>query len=279
MRRWTWVVAVLIALAFAHGAVAQAPPDRDAAWSAFIAWFKTSPAVANPLAAYAGKLKGDGRSEEKIRWELGVIAGLLAERSDWIGVYFDKVYAGPLTGDPARDRFSALPSAFLAGSIKGLKPGAALDAGMGQGRNAVYLAQRGWTVTGFDISDEALAAARVNAAKVGVRLTTVNASYDTFDFGTDRWDLIVLAFAWAPVTDPAFIARLRTSLRPGGKVVFEHFIENAERPQPNVIRALKPNQLRVCFSEFLIESYEEADGIGDWGGPGSRLVRMVAEKR
>jgi methylase of polypeptide subunit release factors len=108
-----------------------------------------------------------------------------------------------LTGDPARDGFSALPSALLVESIKGLRPGAALDAGMGQGRNAVYLASHGWTVTGFDISEEALAASRANADKAGVRLTTLKASYDSFDFGSERWDLVVLAFAWAPVTAPA----------------------------------------------------------------------------
>jgi len=158
-----------------------------------------------------------------------------------------------------------------------LKPGAALDAGMGHGRNAVYLARRGWTVTGFDISEQALEAARSNAETAGVRLTTVKASYDAFDFGTDRWDLIVLAFAWAPVTDPAFVARLRGGLRPGGRVVFEHFIQADGARGPNINRALRPNQLRACFNRFDMLSYEEADGTGDWAG--LSLVRMVALKR
>jgi hypothetical protein len=80
------------------------------------------------------------------------------------------------------------------------------------------------------------------------------------------------------VTDPTFVVRLRTSLRPGGRIVFEHFIRDSERPLPNIIRALDPNELRACFSGFRIPFYEEADGIGDWGGPGSRLVKMVAVK-
>ena len=61
-------------------------------------------------------------------------------------------------------------------------------------------------VTGFDISGEALAVTTPDAEKAGVHVTTVKASCDTFDYGSDRWDLIVLAFAWAPVTDPAFVA-------------------------------------------------------------------------
>ena len=42
---------------------------------------------------------------------------------------------------------------FLAESVKGRKPGKALDIGMGQGRNSLFLAALGWQVTGFDISE------------------------------------------------------------------------------------------------------------------------------
>lgn len=272
------VVAVVIVVAIG-GLAAQSGPDRDAAWNAFLAWFRTSPATGNPLGGYAEKLQRDGKGEAGVRQELALLARLLGERSDWIGIYFDKVYARRVTGNPAADGFDARPSALLVESVKGLKPGAALDAGMGQGRNAVFLAEHGWTVTGFDISREALAASEANARKSGVRLNAVKASYDEFDFGTARWDLIVLTFAWAPVTDPAFVARLHTSLRRGGRIVFEHFVRVGERPEPNVIRVLAPNQLRACFGQFEIVSYEEVDGVGEWGGPGSRLVRMVAVKR
>lgn len=48
-------------------------------------------------------------------------------------------------------------------ATRGLKPGAALDAAMGQGRNALYLAQVGWNVTGFDVSEVGTAAARARA--------------------------------------------------------------------------------------------------------------------
>jgi hypothetical protein len=46
-----------------------------------------------------------------------------------------------------------------------------------------------------------------------------------------------------------------------------------------MIRALKPNELKTFFADFDIESYEETQGTADWGGPGSRLVRMLARKR
>ena len=149
---------------------------------------------------------------------------------------------------------------------------------MGRGRNAIYLARQGWAVTGFDISGAAVAATTADARKAGLRVAVKKASYDGFDFGANRWDLIVLAFAWAPVTDPAFVTKLRTSLRPGGRVVFENLVHDG-RPGPNPTRSLKPNQTRECFAGFELASYEELEGLGDWGGPGSRLVRLVAVKR
>jgi 2-polyprenyl-3-methyl-5-hydroxy-6-metoxy-1,4-benzoquinol methylase len=48
--------------------------------------------------------------------------------------------------------FSKEPNAFLVRSISAHPPGRALDVGMGQGRNTFWLAEHGWTVTGFDIS-------------------------------------------------------------------------------------------------------------------------------
>jgi len=239
--------------------------------------YSAAPMARNPLAAYTAKLQGDGKTEAQAKQEIALLMQLLVERSDWIGIHFDKVFSQPITGEPEIDLMSTQPSALLVASIKGLKPGTALDGGMGLGRNAVYLAKQGWTVTGFDVSEQALVLSRANAQKAGVQVTTVKATYDSFDFGSNRWDLIVLAFAWAPVTDPTFVARLRTSLRPGGRIVFEHTIQNS--PGPRVTKALMPNELRACFSTFAIESYEETAGLGDWGGPGTSLVRMVAVKQ
>jgi SAM-dependent methyltransferase len=279
MFRWRGFVVALMLAGCVGGLFAQTPAEREASWNTFIAWFKTAPAMGNPFDAYAARLERDGKSDPEIRKEMALLMGMLAERSDWVAVHFDKVYSRPVTGNPAADGFSAEPSAFLVESVKGLKTGAALDVGMGQGRNAVYLARQGWTVTGFDIAAEALAASQANAHQAGVRIETVHSSYDTFDFGSDRWDLIVMAFAWAPVADPAFVARLRIALRPGGRIIFEHFVHPERPPGPNITKVLAPNELRACFREFEIAAYQEVDGTGDWGGPGSHLVRMVAVRR
>ena len=58
---------------------------------------------------------------------------------------------------------------------------------MGQGRNAVFLAKRGWSVTGIDPSDEAVRLAEQSAQAAGLRITALTAADSAFDFGSARW--------------------------------------------------------------------------------------------
>ena len=275
----TNICQLLILALVSLGPQAQKPVDSEQIWKDFITWFRTAPLGGNPVPVYQAELQKKGISPEESQRHAAVIMRLLGERPEVVAIHYDKIFAKPVSGNPEMDGFNSAPSAFLIEATRGLTPAAALDAGMGQGRNALYLAQTGWKVTGFDISDVGISAARASAENKGLRITTAKASYDGFDYGVDKWDLIVLTFAWAPVSDPGFVRRIQASLRKGGKVVFEHFVRDAEHPYPEVVRALEPGQLKNYFSGFQIERYEEIDGIGDWGGPGSRLVRMIARKQ
>jgi SAM-dependent methyltransferase len=71
--------------------------------------------------------------------------------------------------------FSHEPNQLLVTTTAGITPGAALDLATGQGRNALYLASHGWTVTAVDISDEGLRRAHEAAARAHVALDTVQA--------------------------------------------------------------------------------------------------------
>jgi SAM-dependent methyltransferase len=277
------VTAALLALVVVLAVSGQIPvpsASDDAVWADFIAWFKSVPAgpAPPPLDAYAAKLAKEGLSKEEVGRRMGLLVKLFAERPDGPEAFYDRAYARPATGDPVKDGFASVPSAFLREAVKGLEPSTALDVGAGQGRNAVWLAGQGWDVTGIDISGVGLAAAQASAAEAGVTIRTVRTAYDDYDFGTERWDLVAMIFAWAPIADPAFKAKVAKSLRPGGLIVFEHFVTDAEHPRAPMVRALSPGQLRGLFSDFEVLFYEEKEGIGDWGGPGSLLVRMIARK-
>lgn len=283
MRIKNGIVAVAVALASVAGLAAQAPQGDEAVWKAFLSWCRASPpAPGNPVGLYGAWLQASGTAAEEAKRQTAVlIRMIMGGRSDWVEAFYDRTFnaSKPLTGSPPVDGYASTPSAIVVQSVKGVPAGTALDGGMGQGRNAVYLATQGWKVTGFDLSGEAVKAASANAAKAGVRLDAVKASYANFDFGTSRWDLIVLTFAWAPMDDESFVAKLRTSLRPNGRIVFEHFLEDPVAPRPPAMHALEPGQLRRALKDFRLDRYEELTDLGDWGGPDMRLVRAVAVKQ
>ena len=171
--------------------------------------------------------------------------------------------------------FNTNPNAFLVDVTRGLTPGTALDVGMGQGRNALYLAQQGWTVTGFDPADKAVALAREQAARLGVTLDAIVQRDDQFDFGKARWDLIVLSY----VSLRDLVSRVYESLRPGGRVVVEAFHRDAAKTASiggGVV--FETNELLRLFNQFRVLRYEDADATGDFGLQPTRVVRLVAQK-
>jgi len=268
-----------ILLMFLASATAQDPTDDEKIWESFKAWILTNPPVPS-LKAYGEKLAEDELSQDEIQRQLDTIRRLFTDHPEkGVEITYDRIFSKPLTGDPEKDGFTSTPSVFMMESTKGLKPGKALDVGAGEGRNAVWLAQQGWDVTGIDISRVGLAVAEANAEKAGTRIKTVKATYLDFDFGTEQWDLIVMILSWAPVSDPAFVAQLSASLRPGGVVVFEHVLETEKQSFPAYVHGLPPNALLTHFKDFHIQKYEEGVWPGDWGGPPAELVRLIALKK
>ena len=117
-----------------------------------------------------------------------------------------------------------------------------------------------------------------NAEKKGLKVNTIKTSYEDFNYGKNNWDLITMILSWAPVEETGFLARLKESLRPGGYVVFEHVLQRPGNPFPPGVHALAPGALHELFSDFEILIYREVEDYGDWGGPPTPHVRMVARK-
>jgi SAM-dependent methyltransferase len=272
MVRFRRVVVTALAISFAALLSAQALPDEDQVWKAYVCWLRTAQITPDPE-AYAAELWRNGVPETEINRQVEIITRLSEERTEALAHHFDLVYSDP------KAYFNTRPNALLVEATKGLSPGAALDVAMGQGRNALYLAQQGWDVTGFDISKKGLEVAQANAQKAGVRINTVHASDRTFDFGEDRWDLIVFSYAFVPISDPAFAERVRRSLRKGGLIVYENYFRDPKLPLPRFVGAPEPNTLPGVFGDFRILRHEEVREKGDWGPSGCPLVRMVAQKQ
>ncbi len=104
--------------------------------------------------------------------------------------------------------FGTEPNAFLASQAYRLKPGwKALSIADGDGRNGVFLARQGLEVLSVDFSPVALEKAKRQAARAGVNLTTECADLATWDWGSDRFDLVAgifFQFAGAELRDAIF---------------------------------------------------------------------------
>lgn len=79
---------------------------------------------------------------------------------------------------------------------------------------------QGWDVTGFDPAEEAVRQANRNAAGAGVKIRTVAARDDQFDFGVARWDLIVVTYVRDLTARDAAV--FQGALKPGGQLVYEN---------------------------------------------------------
>ena len=171
--------------------------------------------------------------------------------------------------------FNTKPNAFLVEMTKGLRPGRALDVGMGQGRNTIFLAQQGWDAVGFDPADRAVAAAQEQAARLGLKITTHVARAEDFDWGDAQWDLIVLSYVGAR----EYVANVLRALRPGGMVMIEGFHRDATKDHPiGGAVVFDTNELLKLYGALRVVRYEDSDGIGDFGLEPLRVVRLFAQK-
>ena len=179
--------------------------------------------------------------------------------------YWDRAYSDPSLV------FNTAPNTFLTEVAKGLKPGRALDIGIGQGRNSVYLAKLGWEVTGFDISEHGMELARKSATAAGVKITTIKASLEDFDYGAGQWDLIVGIYEGV-----AWLEAAVKGLRPGGFIVVEGY---AEHPQAPAGSAFGHNELLKLFMEqnLHVVRYQDVEDKPDWLELDG-VVRILARK-
>ena len=175
-----------------------------------------------------------------------------------------------IPGDPVNTK----PNPFLEVIVKDRRPGTVLDVGMGSGRNAIFLAQQGWDVSGLDISRMAIKSAQERAKESGLRLNAIHQEMRRFDFGANLWDLIL--FMYLPVPEPEVIRRIHTSLKPGGLLVLEHYHRDCEDSEH--VKGLELGALLGLLSEFNILRCERVVVRPDWDEKDAPMVRLVAEK-
>jgi SAM-dependent methyltransferase len=248
---------------------ANLPPDQRA-YERFRFWFNSLP----PEQQRDGKvdqryhtyLKSRGLTDADADAQIKLVdqGGARAEVERWNQI---------LTAE--KPRFNTKPNAFLVEVVKGRKPGTALDVGMGQGRNSIWLAQQGWDVTGFDPAEKAVALARETAAKVGVNLKTEIKTTEGYDFGERRWDLILLSY----VAGRGITEVIQRALKPGGVLVIEGFHRDATKSGPiGAGVVFDTGELPSLFPQLRVVRYEEPITEADFGQIRVRVVRYCGER-
>jgi SAM-dependent methyltransferase len=113
--------------------------------------------------------------------------------------------------------WSGRPNGRLVAEVADLSPGRALDVGCGEGADAVWLARRGWTVTGIDVSDLALQRARAAAERVGVAIEWTCGDALRTGLPARSFDLVSLQYPALPAAPgEAAVQTLLDTVRPGG---------------------------------------------------------------
>ena len=125
------------------------------------------------------------------------------------------------------------PNPYLVREIGGLAPGTALDAGSGEGAEAIWLAAAGWQVTAADISAEALSRARERTPREGAapeRLEWIEADLSIWQPGR-QFDLVATHYAHPAGSQLAFYLRISEWVAPGGTLLIVGHRHTAPTPE------------------------------------------------
>ncbi|GAB2744329.1 class I SAM-dependent methyltransferase [Sinomonas soli] len=115
--------------------------------------------------------------------------------------------------------WSGKPNGALVREVGAVAPGRAIDLGCGEGADAIWLAERGWTVTGVDVSAVALGRAAEHAEEAGVADRITWLARDLAEWEPEEaYDLVTASFLHSPVEFPrerVLLAATR-AVAPGG---------------------------------------------------------------
>jgi 2-polyprenyl-3-methyl-5-hydroxy-6-metoxy-1,4-benzoquinol methylase len=116
------------------------------------------------------------------------------------------------------------PNNYFKEQIDKLKPGTILFPAEGEGRNAIYAAKLGWTVSAFDISEEGKNKALKLAEANNVSIDYQVGELESLNYHTEQFDAIALIYAHFPAEIKSAIHKtLETYLHKGGLIIFEAF--------------------------------------------------------
>lgn len=96
----------------------------------------------------------------------------------------------------------------------------AIDLGCGEGRNALWLAELGWSTTAVDFSSVAIERVAIGAGHRGVAVAGVVADLESYELGSRSWDLVAVVYVhWPSEIRLPWIRRVADAVAHGGALV------------------------------------------------------------
>ncbi|MFC2073087.1 methyltransferase domain-containing protein [Chloroflexota bacterium] len=166
------------------------------------------------------------------------------------------------------------PSDLLTKWLDDFPPGKALDLACGTGRNALFLAEKGYEVTAIDISPTAIKLAKNKAMAKGLKINWIVADLDSFKI-CGQYDVISNFFH----VNMKMVPDMIISLNIGGMLIYQHHMFPPfpfSEPHSNRF-SFKPGELPQLFKDLKVLHYEEHQ-VDEEGGRHSYLATLVAKK-
>jgi SAM-dependent methyltransferase len=160
-------------------------------------------------------------------------------------------------------RWSGRPNGRLVSEVADLTPGRALDVGCGEGADAIWLARRGWTVTGIDISEVAVRRAREAAERAGATVEWVTGDALQTSFPARSFELVSLQYPALPkAAGEAAVRTLLDAVRPGGLLLAVYHDLDDEHREHIKSQGLDPadyvgadDLARLLGTDFTVERH------------------------
>ncbi len=154
-------------------------------------------------------------------------------------------------------RYGKAPSDFLVNSLAHLKLGTAIEFGCGEGRNIVFLAQKGFKTIGRDFSTVAIQRASELARDVGVSIDLKATSLAMFVMPVMEYDTIILIDFKPPMT---LLKTLAKGLTKNGTLLVETYTANELKKGAGNIEpfeCFQPNELLHELKQLQLLYYDE----------------------
>jgi SAM-dependent methyltransferase len=178
--------------------------------------------------------------------------GVAAQAAEW-----DARYRG-------RDgtMWSGRPNGRLVAEVAALTPGQAFDVGCGEGADAIWLAQRGWSVTAIDVSEVAICRAREASRPAGVCVEWICGDVLETPLPAGSFDLVSMQYPALPKVDgEAAVQGLLDTVRPGGLLLAVYHDLGDEHLEHMKSRGVDPrdyiaaDDLARLLDDFVVELY------------------------